>query len=315
MFSGGLSLPHIHGAAALQLVDSQGMLHKLHIDELSTKLAELNVTYFDFVLLDPSQAATSSAIVCRERCVFISAESIKAIVCETYLLIANVEEPSVARFLDEFRRRLQTSLNYSGTSAILRMDAVCVETVLDAYHYAVCNDFDEIEHDVFPLLNKLSAEVTTDRLLSLKQMKSKLSQLMAKCTSLKTTLDVAMSDLAKSERSSLRLLCQIYSQRFVAKRSEMTRVVDVTEDTEDLINVKLDNQRNRLLALELKISIAGFAFGIISTISSVLGVSLDNAIWGPRLQNSFAVSTSLQLLIGTACFCGLYKYCKRQGIM
>lgn len=77
-----------------------------------------------------------------------------------------------------------------------------------------------------------------------------------------------------------------------------TRAGEYIDDTEDLINIELDYSRNRLIRLEILITIGTFSLAFFNIVTGMLGEnlvippSITQDIWGFVLVN-----------LGTGCFC------------
>lgn len=87
------------------------------------------------------------------------------------------------------------------------------------------------------------------------------------------------------------------------------------DDTEDLINIQLDYSRNKLIRLEILITIGTFSLAFFNIVTGMLGEnlvipdSITQDIWGFVLVNS-----------GTACMClcvffAVYSALKAQKVI
>lgn len=77
------------------------------------------------------------------------------------------------------------------------------------------------------------------------------------------------------------------------------------DDTEDYINIELDYNRNRLLRIEILLTVATFSLAIYNLVAGILGENLvlpsawTEDIWGFIIINCTAVTVCTLVFFGT----------------
>ncbi|KAH0451832.1 hypothetical protein IEQ34_019131 [Dendrobium chrysotoxum] len=95
----------------------------------------------------------------------------------------------------------------------------------------------------------------------------------------------------------LEMLLEAYFMQLEGSRNKILSMREYIDDTEDYVNIQLDNQRNELIKLQLVLGIFSFAMGIDSMITGLFGMNLPCSLFTVNnLFTSFAVGTT------AACF-------------
>lgn len=83
----------------------------------------------------------------------------------------------------------------------------------------------------------------------------------------------------------------------------MLQVREYIDDTEDYVNIQLDNQRNELIQLQLTLTSASFAIAVETGVAGIFGMNIpytwdhtDGVFW-PAVAVMTAVSIVLFLLV------------------
>lgn len=96
------------------------------------------------------------------------------------------------------------------------------------------------------------------------------------------------------------VLEQCYGSYLLATDLQVREYID---DTEDYVNIQLDNHRNELIQLQLTLTIASFAIAIETLIAGAFGMNIPcslydkNGIFWPIVGTMTAVSILLFLLV------------------
>ncbi|XP_048443338.1 magnesium transporter MRS2-4-like isoform X1 [Pyrus x bretschneideri] len=69
----------------------------------------------------------------------------------------------------------------------------------------------------------------------------------------------------------LEMLLEAYFMQLDGTRNKILSVREYIDDTEDYVNIQLDNQRNELIQLQLTLTIASFAIAVETLISGIFG--------------------------------------------
>ncbi|KAI7981155.1 Magnesium transporter MRS2-4 [Camellia lanceoleosa] len=76
----------------------------------------------------------------------------------------------------------------------------------------------------------------------------------------------------------LEMLLEAYFMQVYGTRDKILSVREYIDDTEDYVNIQLDNQRNELIQFQLTLSIASLAVSVCTMISGIFGMNLPSPI-------------------------------------
>ncbi|KAI3878948.1 hypothetical protein MKX03_037345 [Papaver bracteatum] len=92
----------------------------------------------------------------------------------------------------------------------------------------------------------------------------------------------------------LEMLLEAYFMQLDGTRNKILSVREYIDDTEDYVNIQLDNQRNELIQLQLTLTIASFAIAVETLIAGTFGMNIPcllyriEGIFGPIVGGSSA---------------------------
>ncbi|CAL0329912.1 unnamed protein product [Lupinus luteus] len=164
----------------------------------------------------------------------------------------------------------------------------------------------ELESDAYPVLDELAKHVSTKNLEFVRSLKSNLTRLLARVQKVRDEIEHLLDDSedmrqlyltrkglqnqqfeAHSTKSEivvnrhddndveeLEMLLEAYFMQLDATRNKILSVREYIDDTEDYVNIQLDNQRNELIQLQLILTIASFAMGIENYVAAIGYVNL-----------------------------------------
>lgn len=101
----------------------------------------------------------------------------------------------------------------------------------------------------------------------------------------------------------LEMLLEAYFMQLDGTRNKILSVREYIDDTEDYVNIQLDNQRNELIQLQLTLTIASFAIAAETLIAGVFGMNIPcqlysiDGIFGSFVGITMAVCFLLFLLL------------------
>ncbi|KAM2027928.1 hypothetical protein ACFX1T_020152 [Malus domestica] len=101
----------------------------------------------------------------------------------------------------------------------------------------------------------------------------------------------------------LEMLLEAYFMQLDGTRNKILSVREYIDDTEDYVNIQLDNQRNELIQLQLTLTIASFAIAVETLISGIFGMNIPcilytkKGIFEPFVGGITAFSVLLFFLI------------------
>lgn len=77
----------------------------------------------------------------------------------------------------------------------------------------------------------------------------------------------------------IEMLLEAYFMQLDGTRNKILSVREYIDDTEDYVNIQLDNQRNELIQLQLTLTIASFAIALETLIAGIFGMNLPCFIY------------------------------------
>lgn len=101
----------------------------------------------------------------------------------------------------------------------------------------------------------------------------------------------------------LEMLLEAYFMQLDGTRNKILSVREYVHDTEDYVNIQLDNQRNELIQLQLTLTIASFAIAIETLIAGFFGMNIPctlynrDGVFGPFVFGMSAACILLFLLM------------------
>ncbi|KAI6701727.1 hypothetical protein NL676_016051 [Syzygium grande] len=85
---------------------------------------------------------------------------------------------------------------------------------------------------------------------------------------------VTSNYLDDNDVEDLEMLLEAYFMQLDGTRNKILSVREYIDDTEDYVNIQLDNQRNELIQLQLTLTIASFAIAIETLIAGLFGMNI-----------------------------------------
>ncbi|KAL9295478.1 Magnesium transporter MRS2-4 [Arabidopsis thaliana] len=82
------------------------------------------------------------------------------------------------------------------------------------------------------------------------------------------------SNTEEDDVEDLEMLLEAYFMQLDGMRNKILTVREYIDDTEDYVNIQLDNQRNELIQLQLTLTIASFAIAAETLLASLFGMNI-----------------------------------------
>ncbi|KAL6513177.1 Magnesium transporter MRS2-4 [Orobanche gracilis] len=101
----------------------------------------------------------------------------------------------------------------------------------------------------------------------------------------------------------LEMLLEAYFMQLDGIRNKILSVREYIDDTEDYVNIQLDNQRNELIQLQLTMTIATFAISVETALAGIFGMNIRctlyeiNGIFGHVVGIMTAVCVVIFILV------------------
>lgn len=91
---------------------------------------------------------------------------------------------------------------------------------------------------------------------------------------------VTGSVLDDNDVEDLEMLLEAYFMQLDGTRNKILSVREYIDDTEDYVNIQLDNQRNELIQFQLILTIASFAIALETLIAGIFGMNIPCQLYG-----------------------------------
>lgn len=348
-------------------------------------MRRLDLPARDLRLLDPL-FVYPSAILGRERAVVCNLEHLRCIITADEALVLRepdaaggaAAEEAVRRYVDELQRRLVDRADD------LPFEFIALEVALEAACSFLDSQAIELEAEAYPLLDELTAKISTLNLERVRRLKSKLVALTRRVQKVRDEIEQLMDDdgdmaemyltekkirmeasmlddedlqgignshngfgsslsapvspvsttpatrrlekefsFARSRHSSfkssdssqynieeLEMLLEAYFVVIDYTLSKLTSLKEYIDDTEDFINIQLDNVRNQLIQFELLLTTATFVVAIFGVVSGVFGMNFEVPLFS--VPHAFEWTLAITGVCGAIVFCCFIWYFKKR---
>ncbi|CAL0299914.1 unnamed protein product [Lupinus luteus] len=112
----------------------------------------------------------------------------------------------------------------------------------------------------------------------------------------------------------IEMLLEAYFMQLDTTLNKLTTLREYIDDTEDYINIQLDNHRNQLIQLELFISSATFALAFYSLVAAVFGMNLPFS-WNDDHDYMFKWVVIVTGAISLTMFLLIVVYARKKGLV
>lgn len=244
----------------------------------------------DIRQVDPAFVA-KPALWVRHSAIVVSLEGMRAIILYDRLLL-----------FDPLRNETKQLLNVAQKCIMSMPDADnpqtfefnALEGILIFVAMRLEREFDTLKPQIDKYLHHLPNELTTKMLEELRRKKQQLNHFHSRACNVKTILenlldeDDEMANMYLTEKheqgrmirdchdhSEVETLLEAYLQVIEEHVNHASLLHDAIEDTEDLVMIHLDTLRNRLLSVELTLSVVSMMFGAGGVIAGAFGMNLQ----------------------------------------
>nr|TKV98314.1 hypothetical protein SEVIR_9G551800v2 [Setaria viridis] len=241
------------------------------------------------------------SILAREKAMVINLEFIRAIVTADEVLLLEPLAQEVIPFIDKLRHHfpLKSMVVDVGATQVDNLDGKHAQTgaecelpfefqVLELALEAVCSSFrsslsDLNRHAVF-VLDELTKNVSTRNLERVRSLKSNLTSLLAGVHKVRDEVEYLLDH--NENMAQLPLSWKQAKNQQDQALLVSAAVREYIVDTEDYINIQLDNQRNQLIQFHLALIIVSFGIAINTLIAASFAMNLphngdENTAVGP----------------------------------
>ncbi|GAB4830475.1 Magnesium transporter MRS2-I [Ancistrocladus abbreviatus] len=130
----------------------------------------------------------------------------------------------------------------------------------------------------------------------------------------KTSRTSAVTLHDENDVEELEMLLEAYFMQIESTLSKLNTLHEYIDDTEDYINIQLDNHRNQLIQLELFISSGNLCLSMYSLVAAIFGMNIPYT-WK---ENHGYVFKWVVVLTGMACgslFLSIITYARQKGLV
>lgn len=126
---------------------------------------------------------------------------------------------------------------------------------------------------------------------------------LRRLSSVKSGSMLTSANLNDDDVEDLEMLLEAYFMQLDGTRNKILSVREYIDDTEDYVNIQLDNQRNELIQLQLTLTIASFAIAFETLVAGLFGMNIPchlyyiDGIFEPFVAGITAVSILLFMLV------------------
>jgi len=172
-------------------IDQDGNSAVLELDK-ATIMKRCSLPSRDLRLLDPLFIYPSS-ILGRERAIVVSLEKIRCIITAEEVILMNARDASVVQYQSELCKRLQSNHNLN-VKDDLPFEFKALELVLELSCLSLDAQVNELEMEVYPVLDELATNISTLNLEHVRRLKGRLLTLTQKVQKVCDEIEHLMDD-------------------------------------------------------------------------------------------------------------------------
>ncbi|KAL5068366.1 hypothetical protein RYX36_019253 [Vicia faba] len=298
-----------HTARSWILFDARGQASILDVDKYAI-MHRVEINARDIRIFDPFLSCPSTILV-REKAILLNLEvesHHKAIITAEEVLLRDPTDEHVVPVVEELKRRLPTmSAIHLEIQAVEEEDESTYEfRALEVALEAICGflaaSTTELEMDAYSALDKLTCKISGQNLDRVRKLKNTMTKLTAGVQKIRDELekllqdDDKMADLYLSRKAGsasqvsgssivaisldennvdeLEMLLEAYFMQTFSTLNKLTTLREHIDDTQDYINIQLDNHRNQLIQLELFLSGGTVCVTFYALVTAIFGMNI-----------------------------------------
>ncbi|KAM4075581.1 hypothetical protein ACB094_10G180500 [Castanea mollissima] len=124
----------------------------------------------------------------------------------------------------------------------------------------------------------------------------------------------AATSQGETDIEELEMLLEAYFMQIDGTMNKLTTLREYIDDTEDYINIQLDNHRNQLIQLELFLSSGTVCLSVYSVVAAIFGMNIPNIL---NKDHGYAFKWVV-ILAGVICaflFLSVISYARHKGLV
>lgn len=302
-------------------------------EEVAERHQDLEVNFYDFRLMDSTMGVNhfpknrmSHRIVFHERCVLVKLSHNGLICGREYVLSADGSDSRI--LIDEVCRRVKYAHSQSKKNIKNQFQTpfviTVIDTALDLEVSKTQSREDQIEESLGPLLNDLKTSLNVFEFQKLRIFKDRIAECNNLIESFSKALEKSIDeDLSLTSNAFLdddlkdefRLLIHTYQIKCAGLKDQCDQILEAMTESENSYGMRIDSQRNQILKFELLVITFTFATSIISAVSGLMGMNLDNSVFMPEKTNSFVFVTVFTSFVSLCVFIACVIFFRRVGVI
>lgn len=284
----------------------------------------------DIRQVDPAFAARPALWV-RHSAIVVSLEGLRAIILHSKMFL-----------FDPGKERTKHLLFIAQQSVLARPDAEnpqpfefrALEGILIFLAMGLESEFEALKPEIDLYLHQLPNQLNTKMLEELRSKKQQLNHFHSRANSVKTILegvldeDEDMANMYLTEKhmsrnyvrdavdhNEVETLLEAYLQVIDEHVNHAALLNDAIDDTEDLVSIHLDTLRNRLLSIDLVLSVVSMTFSFGGVVAGVFGMNVRIGLFDATASHKWfigvVVSIFLSVIVGS---CIMLYFLRRRGL-
>ncbi|KAL6214616.1 hypothetical protein ACLB2K_014048 [Fragaria x ananassa] len=118
----------------------------------------------------------------------------------------------------------------------------------------------------------------------------------------------------ENDVEELEMLLEAYFMQIEGTLNKLTTLREYIDDTEDYINIQLDNHRNQLIQLELFLSSGTVCVSIYSLVAAIFGMNIPYT-WNENHEHMFKWVVIATGIVGASIFLFIVSYARHKGLV
>ncbi|KAF8018210.1 hypothetical protein BT93_H3185 [Corymbia citriodora subsp. variegata] len=288
------------GTKAWLIVSESGQSHVEEIEKHSI-MRRTGLPARDLRVLDPVLSYPSS-ILGRERAVVVNLEHIKAIITAKEVLMINTNSPLVYQFVQDLQHRVSSPNSTSrqevdgrtspasGVHKTLPFEFRALESCLESACQCLESEVrDELEH-LLDDDNDMAEMFLTEKLLArsldngsireeVDNATPEIDDERAEDSNEEDELDTAVWTSNKPNIEELEMLLEAYFVQIDGVLQKLSDMNDYVDDTEDCINIMLDDKQNQLLQMGVMLYTANMIVNAGIVVVGLFGMNIEISLF------------------------------------
>ncbi|EGC34161.1 hypothetical protein DICPUDRAFT_56024 [Dictyostelium purpureum] len=290
--------------------------------------SELKLQARDLRTIDPSFPPQMPSILVRDKVVLISIGAVRAIIQYNRVMLFETQNESLR---DEVIVNIKDAVQSNYEYLPLPFEFRVFESILDLVCRKLDLEFRRMQSLIekeLQLLNENPEHNLEELLLyhkkGLNQFEVKIKEIIDAITDvLQSDEDMALMYLSfrhatggarrKNQHDEIEILLETYTRQLEQMSSNISQLKETLNSTEEFVNFQLDTARNKIMSIQLMLSILTISTGLGGVVTGTFGMNLVSGL--EHSPYAFATACGAIGCIGFLTFAGLRKYCQVKNIL